>query len=96
MKIIYISGAISWIDIEQAHDAFQQAELDIISAGHEPVNPLRGQPQGLTWLEYMVRDIQLMADCNAIYMLRGWEHSAGAKIEHALAIRAGFEILYQV
>lgn len=30
-----------------------------------------------------------------IYMLKGWERSSGAKVEHALAVALGLEIIYQ-
>ena len=30
-----------------------------------------------------------------IFMLRGWENSAGARAEHSLAVALGHEILYQ-
>ena len=33
--------------------------------------------------------------CDAIYMLRGWEQSKGARAEHAVAVWIGLEIIYQ-
>ena len=36
-----------------------------------------------------------LIDCDAIYMLRGWEQSNGARAEHAVAVWIGLEIMYQ-
>ena len=36
-----------------------------------------------------------LVDCDAIYMLRGWERSKGARAEHAVAVWIGLEIVYQ-
>jgi len=43
--------------------------------------------------EIMRRDINALLACDAIYMLPGWENSAGAKAELHLARWAGLEIL---
>ena len=37
-----------------------------------------------------------LVDCDAIYMLRGWENSKGARAEHAVAVWVGLDIMYQV
>ena len=37
----------------------------------------------------------LLTNCDAIYMLRGWEQSKGATAEHAVAKWIGLEIIYQ-
>ena len=43
----------------------------------------------------MKRNCHAIADCDAIYMLKGWEHSRGARVEHSLASYLGLDILYQ-
>jgi len=44
------------------------------------------------WIE---RDIEILKRCDAIYMLRGWRNSRGAKIEHAKAKEFEKEIYYE-
>ena len=43
----------------------------------------------------MMRDIDAIFISNAVYMLRGWEKSAGARVEHALAVYLGLYLIYQ-
>jgi len=48
-----------------------------------------------TWYDYMVHDLHELLNCDAIYMLKGWEDSKGAKIEHNLAKGLGIKVFYQ-
>lgn len=41
------------------------------------------------------RDVAALKKCDAIYMLRGWEQSTGAKAEKALAEWMRLEVVYQ-
>ena len=41
------------------------------------------------------RDLMAIADCDAIYMLKGWEKSTGARLEHQLATFLSLMILYE-
>lgn len=46
--------------------------------------------------ELIMRDLGLLVrDCDAIYMLPGWESSKGACAELAVAMWAGLEVIYQ-
>jgi hypothetical protein len=40
-------------------------------------------------------DIKCLVTCDAIYMLKGWEHSKGARLEHEIAKAIGLCICYQ-
>ncbi len=52
-------------------------------------------PPCMTARDFAKRDTALLLDCDAIHMLPGWEHSKGARAEHALAVWAGLEIRYE-
>ena len=94
MKKIYISGKITNNANYKAE--FEAAESALKIAGFQPVNPAEEHlPDGATWADYMRHDIKLLCECDAIYMLRGWRESAGAKIEHKLARYLGIEIIYE-
>ena len=59
-------------------------------SSEELLNPTRKQLR-----EFMQRDLNALLKCDAIYMLRGWERSDGAKVEHALAIYLGLLVFYE-
>lgn len=96
MKKIYISGPISGLPLETVYNNFTNAEVQLLEQGYEVVNPLNnGLPSNATWEEHMRADLKLLLDCDAIYMLEGWEKSRGARIEYALAIDLKMDIQYQ-
>ena len=43
----------------------------------------------------LLRDMMVIATCEAIYMMRGWRRSPGARAEHEYAKATGIKILYQ-
>jgi len=93
---IYISGPITGND--NAEDEFSDAYIRLHNLGHNPVSPidigrelekkLKRKP---TWAEYMKADIKALMDCDAIYMLKGWEKSSGARLEEHMAMMTGIK-----
>lgn len=99
---IYISGKITGLSLEDAFDFFELAEAHLLNKGHDPINPIKangidGTEKAVTasWRDYMMADIALLFDCDAIYMLKNWQDSKGAKIERAIAEHLGLQIHYQ-
>lgn len=45
--------------------------------------------------EFIRRDVEMLLDCEAIYMLKGWEGSKGARAEYAVAVWGGHAIFFQ-
>lgn len=92
---IYISGKISGIE-EIAPLLFAEAEIELKKQGFKVVNPLTiNHDHDLSWESYMKEDIKEMCDCQAIYMLSNWYNSRGAIIEHDLAKKLKFKMIYQ-
>jgi hypothetical protein len=94
---VYISGKITGLPIEEAKALFDAAAAHISRNGETPVNPMELVPYNpeWEWKDYMLKDLELLFDCKAIYMLNNWGSSKGARIERAIAIEHGMEILYQ-
>ena len=100
---IYISGPIS--DKEDLNrKAFKEVEELIRNKGHQPVNPheVGKQIDGKSfdnlkdmYAEYMRLDIRALLDCQAIYLLRGWERSKGCLIEVDIANVLHMQFIYE-
>ena len=100
---IYISGAMTGIK-DFNYPKFDLTENMLLNKGYTVVNPAnigRGIAfkDNLTDAEkyniYLKEDLKALLDCDSIYMLEGWKDSTGANIEHDLAIKLGFKIIYE-
>lgn len=91
---VYISGRIK--DYPEYLRHFERAEEWIFGIGFTPVNPCTLQhKEGATYEDYMRGDLAALLDCGGIYMLKGWEKSAGARCEHLVACMIGLPIAYE-
>lgn len=92
---IYVAGPMTGFD-NYNFDAFNAAEIDLLNAGWDVENPTKhGVVEGATWEDYMLSCLGQISKCGAMCMLKGWEVSRGAKIEHELAQKLGLTIIYQ-
>lgn len=56
------------------------------SLGFEVVNPLEVDAgESPEYFDHIAADLRALADCDAIYMCRGWRESRGCRLEHAFA-----------
>ena len=93
---IYISGAIAHYDMDERKAAFSAAATQLRAQGYEPVNPFEnGLPQPGDWREHMRVDIDMLLDCQYIYMLKGWWVSKGAKLELDVATSCGLKPIFE-
>lgn len=92
---IYIAGPMTGY-INYNFDAFNKAELDLRNAAWDVENPTKhGIVEGATWEDYMFACLAQISKCGNMYMLKGWESSRGANIEHYLANVLGITVHYQ-
>jgi hypothetical protein len=91
---IYIAGKIT--GDKNYKTKFKRAEKLLRSLGHSVMNPAWIAPSDdFTWTDYMQISGMMQARCNAVYFLKDWKESEGAKIEfkrcHQLNQTAFFE-----
>ncbi len=83
---VYIAGKMTGVkDFNYA--AFHAAEEMLRQRDCEPINPARTD-NGSTHRPreyYLTEAIRLLLECDAVALLPGWEDSAGARLEVAIA-----------
>jgi len=102
---VYIAGPMRGYE-NNNHEEFDKAEKFLRSKRvWDPVSPARIDREAgvdpsndmtkIELKEALKRDVDLVFGCDCLYMLRGWEHSEGARMEHTLATALNMNIYYQ-
>lgn len=95
-KRIYISGAIT--GDKDYLEKFTSIEKSLTKRGFKVINPakLAGiMPSDATHEDYMTVCVSLLHLCDAIYVLKDWVKSEGAKEEIEVAKKLRIKIYYQ-
>lgn len=90
---VYIAGPMT----NRPHlnrPAFHAAAERLIEAGDIPLNPAV-LPDGLSQADYMAICMSMLQRADDIYLLDGWEASAGAVAEYHLAYKLQLKVMTQ-
>ena len=93
---IYISGKVT--GTSDYRFRFLSAERLLRSKGFDVINPVAVNamlPKDTDYMQYINMGLQLLSDCDALYLLEGWKDSKGASLEKAYAECMGIHILHE-
>ena len=97
-KRVYISGPISGHDMAGRRLVFIRTKRQLEEQGYEVFNPMEnGLPAEATTSQHMRRDLSELTredkPYDAIYLMKGWNHSAGCWTEFKVALAIGLKVL---
>lgn len=91
---VYISGSITRDPDYREH--FKAAEEKLRSLGMKVFNPAKFEADpDKSWEDYMKADIAQLTRCRAIYLLKGWKKSRGARLEYRIAKELGYLVIFE-
>ena len=97
---IYISGPISGHNKDERKATFKQVQRSLEAEQWEVFNPTEnGLPDEATTRQHMHRDLAELTNeehpFDAIYMMKGWTHSKGCKVEFDVATAIGLDVYFE-
>lgn len=94
-KKIYISGPISGYEYEERKETFAMAKKFLELEGYEVFNPLEnGLPSDADTHQHMRADLKMLIQCDSIFLLDKWNHSAGCFVEFMVAVAIGCKLRF--
>lgn len=92
MLKIYIAGKIT--GLYNYKEVFQRAEQRLKNAGYSVMNPAI-LPEGFDYEDYMKVCFSMIDVCDAVYLLRNWQDSNGAKREYEYVTQQGKKFIME-
>ena len=93
MSIIFISGAMTGRE-DLNRKQFNKIEMQLRKNGHIVLNPAV-LPDGMEYDAYIRICNSMINEADALYMMKGWQDSNGAKMEYMYANEKGKAILFE-
>ena len=87
---VYLSGKIT--GDSNYRQKFNTMTEELLSYGYVVFNPAV-LPDGFEYSDYMALDLLILSRCDAIFILRDWKNSPGARLEYEEAKRLGLQVL---
>lgn len=87
---VYLSGKIT--GDSNYRQKFNTMTEELLSYGYVVFNPAV-LPDGFEYSDYMALDLLILSRCDAIFLLRDWKNSPGARLEYEEAKRLGLQVL---
>ena len=92
---LFTSGPISGRPYKEAAIHFNSMANMASQIGFDPINPIQLCRPEWPWWRCMTVCLWHLLWCDAILMLRGWDMSRGARIEHKAAMFFNKVIMYE-
>lgn len=92
MNRIYVAGPMSNMP-DLNYPEFHRVAGQLRELGYHVENPAENPaPRCGSWEGYMRLAIAQLVTCDEIHMLRGWQGSRGARMEHGIARELGLVV----
>lgn len=91
---IYISIPITGHNETEVREHADLVKSALSRAGHMVVNPFEIYcGKNPTYADYLCADLRALADCDAIFLCKGWQFSRGCRIERTFAEEFGQQVI---
>ncbi|QTE37203.1 DUF4406 domain-containing protein [Mucilaginibacter gossypii] len=94
-QVVYIAGKVTGLPVNEFQAKFAAAKEKLQAQGFSVLNPCDFIAPDEDWKTAMRKATTLLNMADHIYMLPDWRDSAGAILEHRLAVKFGLNTMYE-
>jgi len=94
-QVVYIAGKVTGLPVHEYEAKFKAAKDMLTAQGFHVLNPCDFIGPEEDWKTAMRKATTLLNMADHIYMLPDWKDSAGAILEHRLAVEFGLNAMYE-
>lgn len=98
-ELYYISGKMTGDVVEVYTKKFKDAADFLLDEyGFDSINPCDYEipaDRDKNWANYLLMDLELLNQCDGIYMLKDWKQSYGAMCEYYFAKGTGKKVIFE-
>ena len=95
-KVVYLSAPISGFDINERRETFERMENELKKLGYKVLSPMKnGLSQDEPTSRHMKRDIILLLQSDVIFLMTGWNRSAGCLTELNVSTACGLDVWFE-
>lgn len=95
-KKVYLSAPISGYDLNERRERFAHMKEGLEKLGYNVMNPMEnGLSDDAPTTQHMKRDIIMLLQCDVIFLMKGWNKSAGCLTELHVATACGLDVFFE-
>lgn len=95
-KVVYLSAPISGYDINERYETFERVENELKKLGYKVLSPMKnGLSHDEPTSHHMKRDIIMLLQADAIFLMKNWNRSAGCLTKLHVATACGLEVWFE-
>ena len=94
MKIM-ISQPMRGKTTEQIKQEREELVKELEGQGHEVIDTVLDISENKSPIYYLAKSIELLAQADAIFFMKGWKDARGCRIEHKVAVAYGKQVYYE-
>lgn len=96
VKKVYLSAPISGYDLNERYETFEKVEKELKKLGYKVLSPMKnGLSQDEPTSHHMKRNIIMLLQADAIFLMTDWNRSARCLTELHVATACGLEVWFE-
>ncbi len=96
MSKIMISQPMKGLTKKQIEENREKVVNELTKKGYKIIDSIIPNVDSMNAIRSLAESIKFLSEADVLYMMKGWEHARGCKIEHTIAKEYEVKIIYEL